>query len=496
MKRLLLPATLVLLASSRPIHAAVGFSVIYSPDAFDGPFTGQVVVYLAAKGEPRLGPNWFAPEPMYSARFAGVEPGEPMLITDANAVGFPGRLSKLQPGRYVAQAVVDRNLGGRAIGTSPGNIYSSPVAIEVIADSDQVIELHCDKVVPQPTFKETQFVKEARIRSTLLSRHYGRDAYLCAAVVLPDEWFAQPDRKFPILYNIHGFGGSYLDLSGRTSNSGTNREGEPFIIVRLDANCPTGHSAFADSQNNGPWGKALTTELIPFIESKFRGICEAGARFVIGHSSGGWASLYLQVTYPDFFGGAWSLAPDPVDFRDFQGVDIYQPGANLFYDANGAPRPLARIGNRPVLFFKGFSDMERPIRGEQLGSFEAVFSPRAADGNPATLWNRDTGLIDPKVAEAWRNYDISYTLRTRWMDLAPKLSGKIHVYMGDMDTFFLDGAVRLLKRELAGLQAAATVELLPGDHSSVLTDALQKRIDAEIVAKYRLWKARDLAVRP
>src|SRR5206468_2387379 len=141
------------------------------------------------------------------------------------------------------------------------------------------------------------------------------------------------------------------------------------------------------------------------------------------------SSLWLQVTYPDFFGGTWSTAPDPVDFRDFQRINLYQPGANVFTDEHGQPRPVAREGDKPVLFFKQFSDMERPIRGEQLGSFEAVFSPKGADGEPLKLWDRDTGALDPKVVEAWKTYDIGLTLRTGWKQLGPRLAGRVHLYV-------------------------------------------------------------------
>ena len=157
------------------------------------------------------------------------------------------------------------------------------------------------------------------------------------------------------------------------------------IHVVLDPNCHHGHHVFADSANNGPYGKALIEELIPAIEKRFRAIPRPAARLLTGHSSGGWSSLWLQVTYPDFFGGVWSTAPDPVDFRDFQRIDLYRAGENMFADARGVPRPIARRGTEPVLFYKPFSDMEVVMgHGGQLASFEAVFSERGDDGYPET----------------------------------------------------------------------------------------------------------------
>lgn len=469
--------------------ADLKFSVSYPKETWDQAFSGRVVVYLSKRSaNPRNGPNWFNPEPMYSRVVEKVSPGTPMILDTKNSVGFPGPLDTLEPGKYTVQAVVDRSLGGRTIGGSPGNLYSIGLEVTLDPKSDQTVTLVCDQVVPDPAFEDTARVKGVKIESKLLSDFHKRPTYLKAAVVLPEGFDKDPGRKYPVYYDVPGFGGSVRGLSGSTTARGTLRDGEPFVYVLLDPSCPTGHSVFADSDNNGPWGKALTTELIPAIEQKYPIIGQPWARFVGGHSSGGWSSLWLQVTYPEVFGGCWSTAPDPVDFRDFQRIDLYKPGANMFTDEKGEPRPLARSGDRPTILYKRFSDMERPIRGEQLGSFEAVFGPRDASGEPAKLWDRDTGAIDPKVAEAWKRYDIGLILRTRWKDLGPRLAGKIHVYMGDTDTFYLEGAVRLLKKDLTELGSDATVELFPGDHGSFMTRALRERIDKEMAAKFRAAK--------
>lgn len=482
-------ACLLLCLVSFPAYADLTFKVTYSESALAGPFSGRAVVYLSKRSQqPRNGPNWFNPEPIYSAKFERVKPGTPMVLTAENTIGFPGKLSDLEAGEYNVQAVLDRNLGGRTIGGSPGNLYSETLKVELDPKSDQIVELVCDQVVPEAVFKDTDRVKEVKVRSTLLSDFMKRAVFMRAAVILPDGYADEPERKYPIYYEIPGFGGGVQSLSGSTTTRGTSRDGEPFIMVILDPGCPTGHSVFADSDNNGPWGKALTTELVPEIEKRFRAIGQTWARFVGGHSSGGWSSLWLQVTYPDFFGGCWSTAPDPVDFRDFQRIDIYKSGTNMFTDEAGEPRPLARAGNRPTILYRRFSDMERPIRGEQLGSFEAVFGPKGPDGEPAKLWDRDTGAIDPKIAESWKRYDIGLILRTKWADLGPKLRGKIHVYMGDADTFYLEGAVKLLQKDLRDLGSDAVVEILPGDHGSLMTRALRARIDKEIADQFRKAK--------
>jgi S-formylglutathione hydrolase FrmB len=259
------------------------------------------------------------------------------------------------------------------------------------------------------------------------------------------------------------------------------------LHVVLDPDCRTGHHVFADSANNGPYGQALLDELIPEIEKRYRGIGQPHGRFLTGHSSGGWSSLWLQVTYPDFFGGTWSTSPDPVDFHDFQRIDLYAPGVNMFTDERGEPRPLARRGNRVAVFYKAFSDMEVVLgRGGQLYSFEAVFSPKDGNGQPRILWNRQTGAIDPETARYWERYDIRLQLERNWATLGPKLKGKLHVHMGDLDTFYLEGATIRLKESLARLGSDAVVEIHPGkDHGSIMTADLYKRIATEMAESHR-----------
>jgi S-formylglutathione hydrolase FrmB len=486
--RLALTAAFVLTLSAA-FGQGVRFTVRYPAAVFAGPFNGRVIVCLSKTSmEPRFGPNWFRPEPMFAQVVSGIKPDESIRVGDG-AAHYPANVADIPAGEYFVQAVLDRNLGGRQFGSSVGNLYGDAVKVVVDRNAKGEIALVCDKVVQETPFRETETVKEVRFESKLLSAFYGRPTFMYAAVALPTEWAQEPKRTFPILYEVPGFGGRHTGLSGATGQRQTHRNGEPFLYVLLDPDCPTGHSVFADSANNGPWGKALTTELIPHIEKQFRAVARTEGRFVTGHSSGGWSSLWLQVTYPNVFGGCWSTSPDPVDFRDFQRIDLYAKDANMFTDAAGQPRPLARRGETPVLFYKAFSDMERPLRGEQLGSFEGVFSPRGADGEPRKLWHRDTGMIDRSVAEAWKRYDIGLTLRSHWNELAPKLAGKIHVFTGATDTFYLEGAVKLLQADMKRLGSDAEIEIVPGDHGSMMTPTLRARLDAEMAAAFLAHKS-------
>lgn len=468
---------------SLPAWAApITVAASYDATTFDGPFSGRVVVFFSKGGrEPRLGPNWFRPEPMAAVDVANLRAGETVSL-DNSAIHFPGPTLDLPEGEWRAQVVFDRNLGGRAIGRSPGNLVSE-VTTFTVGTEGAALKLVASRVLPEREFKETEFVKEVRLRSGLLSEFYGRETFLKAAVRLPEGY--TPGTPLPAMYVIPGFGGTHYDWSGLGAAQLRFEGDEPMAQVLLNPDCPTGHSVFADSANNGPWGRALTEELIPHLEERFGLISEPWARLVSGHSSGGWSSLWLQVAYPGFFGGCWSTAPDPVDFHHFMSVNIYESGANFYRSASGEDLPLIQDSGRLVATTKQFSDMERPLRGEQLESFEAVFGPRAADGSIVRLWDRQTGKIDPAVAEYWKKYDINKILIDNREQLVPKLAGKLHVYMGDNDTFFLTPAVQKMLRDHSPLPSGIIIEIVPGDHGSMLTSGLRRKMAEQQAAAIR-----------
>ena len=460
-----------------------GFRVTRDRQVCDAPFTGRVLIMLSKEPvkEPPTGPNWFKPQPFFAKDVKDWNPGESIFL-GSDSLSYPEPLSKLPPGVYYAQAIMDFG-GGQSFAAADGNGYSAPVRFDRSASSPAV-SLNIDLVFREQEFKETDRVKLVTLESKLLSSFHGRRAHMRAAVIVPESFAQDPSKRYPVIYSIPGFGGSHRVAlrDPRAAQRFADAAGVEILYVVLDPRCPLGHHVFADSDNNGPWGKALVEELIPHIEKQFRGIGEPTARFVTGHSSGGWSSLWLQVTYPDFFGGVWATAPDPVDFHVMQTIDIYKSGANFFWDENHQPRPLARNGAQPVIFMKQFSDMEVVMgHGGQLGSFEAVFSPRAKDGKPRELWNRQTGEIDPEVAKSWQRYDIKLILEQNWKTIGPRLAGKLHVYCGGQDTFYLEGAVASLKQTLASLGSDAMVEVVPGrDHRTLMDQPMRQRVAKEM----------------
>jgi S-formylglutathione hydrolase FrmB len=240
------------------------------------------------------------------------------------------------------------------------------------------------------------------------------------------------------------------------------------IYVFPNAQFGLGHHAFADSVNNGPWGKAFVTEVLPAIEAEYGGVGEESGRFLAGHSSGAWSALWLQIMYPETFGGAWAMAPDPVDFRSFTGVNIYSD-ANAFVDESGTERMLVRERSDWVQSFRDItqSEAKKGLFSGQFASFDNVFSPRGPDGLPMRLFNWETGAIDRNVAEAWKKYDISLILRSNWEELGPKLAGKLHLYAGSLDNFRLNESVELLKQELDVLDSDANIIIVEGANHSI-----------------------------
>jgi len=311
-------------------------------------------------------------------------------------------------------------------------------------------------------------LKPVDLISPTLSRFWGRDIHMRASVLLPPGYGDHPHDRYPTVYFTHGFGGELASMRARNAPVLYQRmksgKMPPMICVLLDQSSPTGTHEFADGVNNGPWGTALTTELIPWLEARYRMDARASGRFLEGHSSGGWATLWLQTAYPKIFGGTWSTSPDPSDFHAFSTIDLYAPGANMYRRADGSPQPIIRMHQTVLATMEQMAHMESVLGdyGGQMGSFEWVFSPRGSDGRPLPMFNRQTGNVDPAVVAYWRShYDIAHRIETNWEVLKPDLRGKIHLYVGTDDTFYLDGAAHRLQSLLERLDGQGHFTFIP-----------------------------------
>ncbi len=459
--------------------------------------TGRLVVLLVredskigARREPADGPFFEDPQPLYGID-ARLAPGESAVIDDA-ATSFPVKLSQLPAGKYRAQARFDLVHQDSAWRREDGNLYSKPVAFEVPGPA--AIDLTLDQVVRVEPPRAVLGVEWFEVRSELLSKFRGHDVVMRAGVALPADY--DPARRYAAIYDVPGFGGNHRGASAQKSRE--SDESAKAVLARgtfkivLDPEGPNGHTLFADSDNNGPCGAALVRELIPALEKKYPLIAETSARLLRGHSSGGWSTLWLALTYPDVFGATWSSAPDPVDFRRFQRVDVYG-GAN-FYARDGAEIASYRSDGTVKMTTRQENVSEEVVgpdntSAQQWDSWFAAFGPRNERGHPAALYDVVTGDIDRKVAESYRRYDIGALLRADPQRYAPLLRENVRLVCGGEDSFYLNEAVALLAADLEATKTApgpGYATIVPGlDHGSIYGSAEMKRQPDEMLAHLR-----------
>ena len=459
-------------AQAQQVHHLF-FRVTLGPQA-NVPMSGRILIFVTAgNGEKEVDDNPFSPKPVYVAakEVTGLKPGASVEV-DTDDIVYPEGFSALKSGDYDAQAVLDPNHTYNYAGRTAGDLISAVTPLKQWTPGEGpepalvLSEMVPERTPPSRLTSEQQSAADAAAHledfvSPALSRFFGWPVHIRAWVILPPGYENHPQERYLTAYWTHGFGGNlaYSKISGESIYT-RMAQGKmpPMIWVMLDESWATGTHEFANSLNNGPWGTALTSEFIPALEKKYRMNATVHGRFLQGHSSGGWATLQLQVNYPEVFGGTWSTSPDPSDFHDFTGVDLYASHANLYRRPDGTPYPLVRDHEKVLGTAEQFAKLERVLGdyGGQLGSFEWVFSPRGANGRPLKMFDRDTGDVDPKVVEYWRDhYDLAYIVATDWPSRGPQLKGKVHLFVGTADTFYLDGAAHRFDAVLRGLNADA-----------------------------------------
>ncbi|HEY6234327.1 MAG TPA: alpha/beta hydrolase-fold protein, partial [Candidatus Elarobacter sp.] len=412
-----------------------------------------------------------------------------------NADAYPTALRALPAGRYTARAELDVHHRYTYDGGQPGDPTSANVAVHIAPGAVTTIAVRARRPddTPRPAAAPAETGRMETLVSPSLSAFFGRSTALRAYVQPPHD-YAASTRRYATVYVVGGFGETDANLAAvamrdraRLASAG----GTQLIYVYLDPHVPLGHGVFADSANNGPLGRALTTELIPYLESRWRMSATEGTRFLTGHSSGGWTTMWLQVTYPSVFGGTWSTSPDPLDFHDFTGPNLVDdPAGNIYRTRAGRQYMLVRVKGKDVVPLRDYILQEHALGayGGQFGSFDAAFSPRGEDGRPQPLFDRETGRIDPSVARYWEDhYDIVRILRDNWPVLGPKLRGKLHVVVGSWDTFQLERGVMRLRDALATLPGSdAQIGIVPErTHFDIYRGAnggLHARFDREMTA--------------
>ncbi|MBK7644258.1 MAG: esterase [Planctomycetes bacterium] len=422
--------------------------------------SGRLLLVLgdASDKDPRrrIGETGLENAPILGCDVPELKPGLTFELDGSSAIAPIASLAALPAGDYSVQAVFRCNPDLR-LTRAPGNLSSEPVRVHLDPANASTTKLELTRVEPPEELPaDTDELKFLKFESRKLSAFWGRPMFLRASVRLPPGFATDTDARYPLLVRIGGYGQRFTSVGrgrGRTDEEG---DGQRFVTLQLDGAGPLGDPYQVDSANHGPYGAALTEELIPFVEQKFRCIGEPRARFTTGGSTGGWVSFALQVFYPDFFNGCWSFFPDGVDFRCFQLVDVYED-ANAYVNRFGFERASKRnVDGETEYTMRHECGIENVLgegdsyvfSGGQWGAWNATYSPRGEGGKPMAIWDPKTGAIDKRVAEQWKKYDLRLVLQENWKTLGPKLAGKIHVYVGDADDYFLNNAVVRLQRFL------------------------------------------------
>jgi hypothetical protein len=424
--------------------------------------------------EPRLQVSRYGTQ-FFGTDFIDLKPSEEVTVSDT-VLGYPvTRLQNIPPGDYFVQAVLSiytqfNRSDGRSLWmhmdqwegqnwrVSPGNRYSAVRKITIPDKNSQLIKLAVDHIIPPiPDQPDTKWVKHIKIKSKKLSAFWGQPIYIGATLLLPHGYDENPGKYYPTVYIQGHFSRAAPfrfenDDANEWDKGWTSGKFPAFIAVTLQHPTPYFDDSYAvNSVNNGPYGDAIHEELIPEMERQFRCIKEGYARLLTGGSTGGWESFALQVLYPDFYGGCWSFSPDPLDFRNVEGIDIYSDKNAFFKEHEWYRVPTVNTRNKvtgeAMLTSEQRNTMElvngtKGRSGEQLDIWSAVFGPIGEDGYFKPLFNKRTGVIDTTVAEYWKeHFDLRHYLEANWPKVGPKLVGKLHVFAGRMDDFYLNFGV-------------------------------------------------------
>lgn len=489
---------LLLILASTATAAQRQIEVLLAAPGLDGPVDGRVIVAISRTPE-FVVDDVAESSQLFGVTVDGLEPGAAVTV-DASALGYPlDSLDDLPPGRYFARAWLNRYTTfrrsdghvvklhmdqgeGQVWHRSPGNLHSDPVPVTIDASGALQARLELTHEIPPiAPPEETAWVKNFEIESALVSEFWGRPMVLRARVLVPRGWDVERSRRYPVVIQHGHFStappGGFLEPSAVEDREPGAREPGAreqrglafhdawtaddfprFLLVTIQHPTPYYDDSYAvNSANHGPYGDAIVRELLPALEREFRGIGEPWARILTGGSTGGWEAIAQQVLYPDDFGGAWIFYPDQVDFHYYQLVDLYD-GTNAYwreYEWLRVPIPGARDVDGRVRYSMRDENLWEEVVGTryrgagQWAAWNATYAPVADDGYPAPIWDPITGEIDRDVARAAiERFDLRLHMERNWQTLGPKLAGKLNVFTGRRDNFYLEQAVYRLERFL------------------------------------------------
>jgi len=510
MKNLLYLSILTLLVSCQSSDSGFAINVSFGDSVSATDLDGRLLLLLStdSTAEPRFQiSDGVGTQLVYGQNVDAMTPGQ-LVSFDNSQFGYPiENLEDVKPGQYWVQALLHTyetfelstghtvklpmdNGEGQQWNRSPGNLYSKPIQVTIDPTVSSTVNIVMDQVIPliEPA-EDTEWIKHVRMKSDKLSEFWGRDMYLGAHVLLPKGFDEHPEAKYPLMV-FHGhfpqdFGGFRTtppdeelkpEYSSRFDVEGYNilqqqeaydqykqwisDEFPRFLIIEIQHPTPYYDDSYAvNSASQGPYGDAITYELIPYIEKMFRGQGEPWSRFLYGGSTGGWEALAVQVMYPDEYNGCFAACPDPIDFRAYCQTNIYEDNNAYYYEGDHKQSLVPGFRNNLGAIQAPLRDMnyrelalgDKSRSGQQWDIWEATYSPQGSDGYPTRLWDKYSGEINTEVADFWKeNYDLRYILERDWNEIGEKLEGKINIYCGDMDNYYLNNAVYLMEDFLEG----------------------------------------------
>jgi hypothetical protein len=495
-------------ADRRP-DSELSFAVSFTDAVASEPLDGRLLIMISTDDtkEPRFqivdGPQT---QQIFGIDVEGLAPGEEAIV-DGGVLGYPREsLADVPPGSYRVQALLhvyetfhradghvvklpmDRG-EGQQWNKAPGNLYSEPFEMTVDPGQSETLRIVLDRVIkPVDEVTDTKYIRHERIQSELLTEFWGRPIHLGAKVLVPEGFDDHPEARYPLVifhghfsptfegfreeppdpdlepeyserFDLPAYNRTQQEYAYQLYKDWTGPDFARMLVIEVQHANPYYDDSYAvNSANLGPYGDAIMSELVPYIEEKYRGIGEGWARFTYGGSTGGWEALAVQMFYPDELNGAFAACPDPIDFRAYTTVNIYEDTNAYYVDSywKRTPQP----GHRDYLGHLSATLEEMNLRelvlgtrgrsGRQWDIWQAVYSPVGPDGYPKPIWDKRSGVIDREVAEYWReNYDLSHILQRDWESgLGRQLEGKIHIYVGDMDNYYLNNAVYLVEEFL------------------------------------------------
>ena len=490
--------------ADRRSASELSFAVSFTDAVSSEPLDGRLLIMIStdATKEPRFqivdGPQT---QQIFGIDVEGLAPGAEAIV-DGGVLGYPREsLADVPPGSYRVQALLHvyetfhRSDGhvvklpmdrgeGQQWNKAPGNLYSEPIEMTIDPGKRETLRIVLHRAIePVDEVTDTKYVRYERIQSELLTEFWGRPIHLGAKVLVPEGFDDHPEARYPLVifhghfsptfwgfreeppdpdlepeyserFDLPAYNRTQQEYAHQFYKDWTGPDFARMLVIEVQHANPYYDDSYAvNSANLGPYGDAIMSELVPYIEEKYRGIGEGWARFTYGGSTGGWEALAVQMFYPDELNGAFAACPDPIDFRAYMTVNIYEDTNAYYVDSywKRTPRP----GHRDYLGHLSATLEEMNLRelvlgtrgrsGQQWDIWQAVYSPIGPDGYPRPIWDKRTGVIDREVAEHWReNYDLSHILQRDWeKGLGRKLEGKIHIYVGDMDNYYLNNAVYL-----------------------------------------------------